>query len=107
MDNEVEDLVDLDEDLMREISGIFSHHSSVEGWVAVAVDPEQEPMSERISRCGCGYHWRMRSDEGLGVSSSIVLQRVITVVAREGVLRLVRTVVGKVRSVSEYRQCSA
>ena len=58
MDNEEADSVDLDEDFSEDltlgISGIFSHHSSVEGWVVVD-DHDNELISVRISRCDCGY----------------------------------------------------
>ena len=96
-DNE-EDLGGLDEDfsevLMPEIWVIFSHHFLVEDSVVV-VDHASERISERISRSDSGYPSRMRSDELLARSSSIVLRRVITVVASEGLPRPVRHVVDR------------
>lgn len=110
MDNEEADSVDLDEDfsedLTLEISGIFSHRSSVEGWAEAVDAPEQGPISERISRCDSGYHSRMPSVGRVARLSSTAQLLVITVVASEELLRPVRPVVAKGRFVSESRPCS-
>jgi hypothetical protein len=101
-----EDLVDLDEDfsegLTLEILVIFFHHFLDEE--QVRIDQGREQISVRISRSGSGYPLKMRSEVRPVVSSSIVRQLVITVVANEVRPRLVSHVVDKGKYESEYRQ---
>jgi hypothetical protein len=96
---------DLDEDfrgdLMLEIWEIFSHHFLDEEHRLV--DLERELISVRISRSDSGSLSRMRSEVRLEVSSSIVRQPVITVVANEVLPRPVSHVGGRVKYESEYR----
>jgi hypothetical protein len=103
-----EDLVDLDEDfrgdLMPQILVIFSHHFLDEE--CRRVDLEKRQISVRISRSDSGSLSRMRSEVRPEVSSSIVRQLVITVVANEVLPRPVSHVVGRDKYESGYRQCS-